>query len=56
MFFSKAEKLSYEVLNGKRRYTDKQVKKGTVPARYVTTSLVTKHAGIAARFVSLVTP
>ena len=26
-----------------------------MPARFVTTSLVTKHAGIAARFVTLVT-
>ena len=56
MFFSKPEKLSYEVLNGNRRYTDKQVQKGTIPARFVTTSLVTKRAGIAARFVTLVTP
>ena len=30
-------------------------KRGTMPARFVTTSLVIKHAGIAARFVAVVT-
>ena len=31
------------------------IKKDAMPARFVTTSLVTKRAGIAARFVTLVT-
>ena len=35
--------------------TDSQVKKGAMPARFVTTLLVTKYAGIAACFVTLVT-
>ena len=33
----------------------REEKKSAMPARFVTTSLVTKRAGIAARFVTLVT-
>ena len=35
--------------------TDSQVKIGAMPAQFVTTLLVTKYAGIAACFVTLVT-
>ena len=35
--------------------TDSQVKKGAMPAQFVTTLLVTKYAGIAACFVTFVT-